>query len=249
MACLPAPASAQAAARLRASCGAPCCTPVPVLAVLTATALSPPRPACREWQSSAVRERPQEFGSATFLVKGAPRAERTFSFPVLCNCATTGNLSAQLLLGSCWCFRTAGVPLVRAFTRYLCFFVRAAASPPCIPLLALPNGPGADHPPLDYVALCLVARDAHADLLEWVNHHLRWVGEGGGRSGQAARQRLQRMAPTPMRKPQPLLAQSRSSTALPAPRCSGPAAFAGWAWARCTCGTTPASRRWRGWSR
>lgn len=30
-----------------------------------------------------------------------------------------------------------------------------------------------DYPVLGYVALCLVARDAHADLLEWLNHHLR----------------------------------------------------------------------------
>lgn len=30
-----------------------------------------------------------------------------------------------------------------------------------------------NHPPLGYVALCVVARDAHADLLEWLKHHLR----------------------------------------------------------------------------
>lgn len=35
------------------------------------------------------------------------------------------------------------------------------------------------HPGKDYVALCVIARDAHADVLEWVNHHIRcgaWRG-------------------------------------------------------------------------
>lgn len=29
------------------------------------------------------------------------------------------------------------------------------------------------HPGKDYVALCVIARDAHADVLEWLNHHIR----------------------------------------------------------------------------
>ncbi|KAL4447479.1 hypothetical protein ABPG75_004698 [Micractinium tetrahymenae] len=60
---------------------------------------APPRKVFRQWQQAAVRERVQEFGSASFVAPG--------------------------------------------------------------------------HPPLGYVAICVVARDAHADLLEWVNHHLR----------------------------------------------------------------------------
>ena len=32
-----------------------------------------------------------------------------------------------------------------------------------------------NHPGKDYVSLCVVARDAHADMLEWLNHHIRWV--------------------------------------------------------------------------
>ena len=31
------------------------------------------------------------------------------------------------------------------------------------------------HPAMGYVAICVVARDAHADMLEWINHHVRWA--------------------------------------------------------------------------
>lgn len=54
-----------------------------------------------------------------------------------------------------------------------------------------------NHPGLGYVALCVVARDAHPDMLEWLNHHIRygmaWLAgrlkaggegeEGGGAPG------------------------------------------------------------------
>ena len=87
------------------------------------------------------------------------------------------------------------------------------------------------HPGKDYVALCVIARDAHADVLEWLNHHIRC----GAWSACPA---CMTSAKTSVRQ----LKQRAVWFIYTAAPLAFLAAGAGWAWARCTSGTTPAIR-------
>ncbi len=114
------------------------------------------------------------------------------------------------------------------------------------------------HPGKDYVALCVIARDAHADVLEWLNHHIRCVGVCNmlrmaclvDRATGASDARSHTLAARACHLGCALSVCPLQAACCCSHRMNLPhtlllpyVLLAGWAWARCICGTMPATRR------